>query len=181
MRTKLKKTERILNHKGEAIGRQPKLTPIVQQRIVSALKAGNYRKVAAQFGGVSHNAFYTWMAWGREAESGPFKEFHDSVLAAEAEAETRAVHIIQKAALDGDWHAAKEFLARKYPRRWGKRVAKEISGPKGRPIEVEIANVTKDLSIDELRLLKRIRDRLAEVAIGRSGPSTGETLRAELS
>ena len=101
-------------------GRPTKLTPEVQEKIVSAIRAGNYASVAAEYAGISESTFYSWLRRGREAKSGRFPEFLQAVKRAEKEAEVRAVAIIQKH-MDNNWQAAMTYLERKFPQRWGRR------------------------------------------------------------
>lgn len=102
------------------VGRSSKLTPEVQEKIVSAIRAGNYAKVAAGYAGVGERTFYTWMQRGREESEGIYQQFQRSVKDAEREAEVRAVAMVQKHMAD-NWQASMTFLERKFPDRWGRR------------------------------------------------------------
>ena len=75
-------------------GRNSKLTPEVHEKIVTALRAGNYSKVAAEYAGISEVTFYRWLRRGRAAKRGMYREFADAVQRAEREAEVRAVAIL---------------------------------------------------------------------------------------
>lgn len=119
------------------MGRPTKLTPEVQDRIIQALKAGNYVETAAEYAGIGKTTFYRWMARGEQASRGIYREFRDAVMRARAEAEARNVAIIQKAAPD-DWRAAAWWLERAFPDRWGPRQKLEHSGPEGGPIPAEV-------------------------------------------
>ncbi|MEM1182106.1 MAG: hypothetical protein AAGM22_27405 [Acidobacteriota bacterium] len=101
-------------------GRPSKLTPEVQDRIITAIRAGNYSRVAAEYAGISERTFYGWLRRGKKAKSGLYREFWCAVQRAEREAEVRAVAMIQKS-MDGNWRAALAFLERKYPSRWGRK------------------------------------------------------------
>ena len=101
-------------------GRKTKLTPELQDKIVSAIRAGNYAMVAAEYAGISTTTFYRWLQQGAEAKSGIYKDFRDAVKKAESDAEVRAVAIIQKH-MEGNWQAAMTYLERKHPNRWGRR------------------------------------------------------------
>ena len=101
-------------------GRKTKLTPEVQERIVSAIRAGNYANVAAEYAGIGETTFYRWLQEGREAESGIYRDFREAVKTAEREAEVRAVAMVQKA-MPYNWTAAMTYLERKHPGRWGRR------------------------------------------------------------
>ena len=106
--------------KGKRPGRPTKLTPEVQDRIVSAIRAGNYSRVAAEYAGISERTFYGWLRRGQQAKTGVYRDFWCAVQRAEREAEVRAVAMIQKS-MDSNWRAALAFLERKYPSRWGRK------------------------------------------------------------
>lgn len=129
------------------MGRPTKLTADIQQKIVSALTAGNYQETAAAYAGVARATFYNWLARGQaERDSiaaggkpnkseAAYAEFLDAVESARAQAEIRSVALIQKAANDGTWQAAAWYLERSHPQKWGRLNRTEISGPDGGPIE----------------------------------------------
>lgn len=102
------------------MGRPSKLTPERQQRLLDAIRAGNYYEPACVYAGIDYATFRRWMQRGEQATHGPYREFREAVLRAEAEAEIRAVALINKAMPD-DWRAAQMFLERRHPERWGKR------------------------------------------------------------
>ncbi len=101
-------------------GRTTKLTPEVQEKIVSAIRAGNYANVAAEYAGIGERTFYRWLQQGSEEEQGIYGQFRQAVKTAERESEVRAVAIIQKH-MDDNWQAAMTYLERKHPSRWGRR------------------------------------------------------------
>ncbi len=102
------------------IGRQTKLTPEVRERVVSAIRAGNYARVAAGYAGIGERTFYQWLQRGREEGTGIYAQFLHAVKGAERESEVRAVAMVQKAMAD-NWQAAMTYLERKHPDRWGRR------------------------------------------------------------
>lgn len=121
-----------------ADGRPTKLTSEVQHRIVQAIQAGNYMETAAAYAGINKSTLYLWLKRGarekerleknsrarmRKAEA-PYVKFSNAVEKALAEAEMRDVMIIGKAASE-QWQAAAWRLERKFPQRWGRRVAIE--------------------------------------------------------
>ena len=105
---------------GTTVGRRSKLTPEVQEKVVSAIRAGNYANVSAEYAGISERTFYRWLQRGQEAKSGRYRQFWLSVKKAESESEVRAVAIVQKH-MDSNWQAAMTYLERKHPDRWGRR------------------------------------------------------------
>ena len=118
-------------------GRPSKLTPEVQEKIVTAIRAGNYAQVAAVYAGITERTYYRWMELGEQARGGRYLQFFQAVKAAEGEAEVRAVAIIQKK-MTGDWRAAMAYLERKHPKRWGRRVDVTSGDEPLKPIPVEV-------------------------------------------
>ncbi len=64
---------------------------------------------------------YRWMRHGRDQKRGRYRKFLTAVEKAQAEAESRDVALIAKAASE-DWRAAAWRLERKAPRRYAARV-----------------------------------------------------------
>jgi transposase len=122
------------------MGRPTKLTPEVQDKIVAALRAGNYQETAAMYAGVEARTFYRWMERGEsdDADDEIYRQFRQAVEKAKADAEVRDIALIDKAAHDGSWQAAAWKLERKFPNRWGRVNRTEISGPDGAPVKVEM-------------------------------------------
>lgn len=135
-----------------ATGRPTKLTPEIQERIVNAIRTGNYLETAAEYGGVCKVTFYEWMKRGKKekerlAEDGrkkvrqserDFVNFLNAVTRARAEAEVRNVTIIQKAAQE-DWRASAWYLEQSFQDTWGhKKQQMEHFGPGGGPLHVEV-------------------------------------------
>lgn len=125
-------------------GRPSKLTIDVVDRIVAAIKGGNFRYVAAMWAGVSQRTMHEWMAAGKAKPKGKFGDFRRRVLSAEKEAEITAVNHIRRAAATDPRHA-EWWLERKFPQRWGRRERHELTGKGGGPIRHE-SRTTVDLS-----------------------------------
>ena len=121
-------------------GRPSKMTDERIQRLLEALRAGNYITSACQYAGISESTYHAWMKQAYSDDATPTqKEFLESVTKARSEAEVRNVMNIQKAATDPRyWTASAWWLERSFPERWGRRshVTAELSGPAGGPIEV---------------------------------------------
>lgn len=132
-------------------GRPTKLSLEIQERIVSAITAGNYIETAAAFAGISKVTLYKWLRRGARAHAGAHHEFVNAIEKALASAEVRDVATIARAASGYDvertketagvggitvrettkyrefaWQAAAWRLERKHPERWGRRV--EVTG-----------------------------------------------------
>ena len=127
-------------------GRRGKLTPEVREKIVSAIRAGNYAQVAAEYAGISRSTFFRWLDRGRQAQRGLYRDLFEAVEAAEREAEVRAVAILQKH-MDESWQAAMAFLERKHPERWGRRDQLKVE-MNPREILSELLSLTPD-ELDE--------------------------------
>lgn len=104
-------------------GRPTKLDEETKKRITNALRVGATRRDAVMSAGIYYQTFLNWLERGKKArESGRkniYLDFLESVEQAEAEARLRFTTVIAKAAQDGDWRAAIEFLKRRDRENWG--------------------------------------------------------------
>ena len=103
------------------MARPSKLTPEITKRLIEAIRAGNYYEAACAYAGIHYSTFRKWMQKGETAKSGKFREFFEAIMQAEYEAEARMVALWQKH-MPEDYRAIRDFLERRYPERWGKRV-----------------------------------------------------------
>ncbi len=101
-------------------GRPTKLTPEVQARVVTAISGGNTRETAASYAGIRRATLFEWLARGRAARSGLFRDFADAIEKAEADASVTSVGLIRRAA-QTSWQAAAWWLERRYPDEWGRK------------------------------------------------------------
>jgi hypothetical protein len=147
-------------------GRPGKLTPEVQQRLVAAIKAGNYHHAACRFASVAYRTFTRWMAKGKKTRRGPFRDFRDAVLKAEAEAETAAV-AAWKASMPSHPSEYRHFLAKRWPQRWSEKRRLEVLGRRGR-----LPRLDADIARAEDMTLEQVEARLGEIN-GRTGRSGG--------
>lgn len=108
------------------MARPTKLTPKLQEQIVSYLRAGAYVETAAAAAGIAKDTLYAWLRRGAAGEE-PFARFAAAVEEAQAKSELRDLAIIGKAA-ETEWTAAAWRLERKYPDRYGRRARIEHSG-----------------------------------------------------
>lgn len=119
---------------GYEFGRPTKFNEERAEKIIRAVKAGNYIETAAALAGISKTTLYAWMKRGaaelerleadikakpKKAEL-PFLDFLNAVNMALAEAENRDIEAIN-AATKEDWRAAAWRLERKFPDRWGRK------------------------------------------------------------
>jgi hypothetical protein len=146
-------------------GQKTKLTSIMQDRICQLLRAGCYAERAAAASGIDQSTFYRWLQRGEQEEDGLYREFRDAVKSAEAEAEARAVTIIQLA-MPGDWKAAMTWLERKFPERWARRerMHLEHTGPGGGPMQVQTAETILGLTDEDRAVIRALRQRVAASA-----------------
>lgn len=122
-------------------GRPIKLTPEVQEKILNAIRLGNYIETAAAHAGISKDTLYRWLKLGARYNKPPYREFSDAVQKALADAEARDVAIIYEAAKE-QWQASAWRLERKFPARWGRRDRMPVSEEEiDRAIETELARV----------------------------------------
>ena len=115
-------------------GRPTKLTPEVRERIVQAIRGGNYRNVAARFAGISPETFARWMV--NESDEA-CQELKAAVEEAEASAHVRALAIIQQHGQTDPRHL-QWWLERKFPREWGRKDRHEVTGPEGAPLTLDV-------------------------------------------
>lgn len=113
------------------MARPSKLTPETQAAIVKALRIGATYDVAAQAAGVAYDTLREWIKKG-EAGQSKYRQFSEALRAAEAECRLNYTAVIAKAANDGDWRAALEYLKRRDRTNWGDQVA--VTGADGGPL-----------------------------------------------
>jgi hypothetical protein len=116
------------------MSRPSKLTPEVQERVCAAVRAGNYMEAASAFAGVTYTTVRSWLRRGKGARRGKFLGFLRAVQKAQADAEATVVAQWRQACPD-NWQACRDFLARRYPDRWGPKERQEITGKGGKPLD----------------------------------------------
>jgi transposase len=126
-------------------GRKTKLTKQVQQKIVDAVRAGNYLEVAAAYAGVGENTLHEWIARGEgrdthRSKTALYTDFAEAVKMARAEAEATAVAVVRMA-MSENWQAAMTFLERSFPSRWSRRT--EVVGADGGSLQVSITELAQ--------------------------------------
>lgn len=100
--------------------------------------------------GIPKDTYYNWRREGKardiiDPETGEvighdypdnfYGDFMRDLDAAHADAEIVAVEALT-GHFDDDWRAAAEFLSRKFPERWNPKVAVELTGKDGGPLEL---------------------------------------------
>lgn len=102
-------------------GRPTKLTTEVEERIVSAVRGGNYLETAAAYAGIDKTTLHDWLRKGERGQGTEFIKFSHSVKKAMAESEMLGIARIQKAGADGAWQAEAWRLERRFAERWAKK------------------------------------------------------------
>jgi hypothetical protein len=130
-----------------------KVTPATDprvERLIEALKAGNYLEHACDFAGIGKSTVYRWLDRGQQEseniEQGlkpdkhekQYLELWDAIKKARGEATVRNVAVINNAARGGTWQAAAWWLERTAPQQFGRRMQAEITGEGGEPIKVSV-------------------------------------------
>jgi transposase len=96
-------------------GRPSKLTPELQKTITEAIVIGATYQAAAEYAGISYDAFNEWM----KRTGKQYVEFRQSVMKANAQARVNLVAKIQMSAKKGDWRAAAWILERRFRDEYG--------------------------------------------------------------
>lgn len=167
----------------QRMGAPSKFTPERRKKILGAIKAGNYTRVAVTAAGVGIGTYYSWVREGRlaaakfdagqelSAREQEFYEFAMELVQAEAEAEVRLVTLISVAAAD-DWRAADKLLTKRWAGRWKDVTATELSGPDGMPLSTAPGQVDDD---GIAALARELATRVTSIQAG-----TDEILDAEI-
>lgn len=153
-------------------GRPPKLEPERADRILQAVRAGNYLRTAAEYAGVGKTTLYRWLERADDPqETDPrYAHFRDALEQARAEAEARIVATVIKGIVGGsvvretrrtlpngtveedrqvsppDPRTGLEFLSRFNAAHWGRRQSLEVTGADGGPIQVERSSTVEELA-----------------------------------
>jgi len=149
---------------GNDRSRPTKLEPEVEKRLLDAVAAGNYYEAACAYAGITYQTLRNWVNRA-EAElervaANPrrtirqreriYVEFYERLKKAEAQAEVTIVAQWRQQVPE-NWQAARDFLARRYPERWGKQVqatAVDVTS-KGEKLDVEVIKVREFLVEDD--------------------------------
>jgi hypothetical protein len=133
-------------------GRQSLLTDELEERVLSAIRAGNFRNVAAQWAGISLRTFKDWMKKGKLKPASRQGIFCTRVIEAEKGAEMRMVALIMKAATSDAKHA-QWWLERKHSARWGRKDT--YRHDVGMDVTSNGASLLTGLSLQELKALAK--------------------------
>ena len=133
------------------------LTPALREKIVLAIKAGNYVETAARLSGVSKSLLYEWLKKGnakRPPPECPYVALVEAIQNALAYAEARDLDAIRKAAAK-DWKAAAWRLERRFPKRWaGRFIVHQLAEQKAKEdVRALLTAVSKHVDPATLRLV----------------------------
>ena len=121
-----------------------KLTPEVSELICEAVRAGNYKNVAAKLAKIDRGTLDNWLRWGIQDPDSSYGAFARALEEAEADAESATIAVIMKAAQDGgDWNAAAWIARHRYQHRW--RVKAYDEELKLKLLELEIQKLKHEL------------------------------------
>lgn len=150
--------------------------PALVKELIQVLQIGNYRSTACTYVGLSIDTFYNWMSRGKTDTDGVYFEFRHAVLRAEAKSEVAAVTAIRRA-ISTDPRAAFEFLARKFPQKWGRNNSLNVNlnaGPGG----VVEDDDEPDLTPDQIATFARQVAQVESVKL-LTGPGAGVEVESE--
>lgn len=121
-----------------------------RQKLLLALSTGNTPQTACQYAGCTYDVFRVWMQRGEfleergdlyTPEEQEYVDFYHEANEAEIRTELQAVGAWQKQ-FSKDWKAARDYLARRYPKKWGQRVEIDV-GRKDEEILTLLAAVSQ--------------------------------------
>lgn len=142
------------------MGRPTLFTPERREKILTALRVGNYRVIAARMGGIADATFYSWLETGKAdraaGKSSDFVDFLENVEIAEAQAEATLVAHLMKQARENPT-ANLGMLRVRFRERWGEPAARmEITGKDGGPVAISpvLANLPDAVLEERVRALE---------------------------
>ncbi len=118
-------------------GRPPVLTKDVEERLLSAIKAGHSVRDAAEYHGLASVTVREWIARGRGHHQRPstplYRDFAAKVTQAQAAARVAVVGVL-RSRMPHDTSAALAWLARHDPEFWGPRSAARRAAERPTPV-----------------------------------------------
>lgn len=144
-----------------------KLTDQLVEIFVRLVMAGNYYNAACKAVGISGVTFRRWMDLGCAATSpdDKYRQFYLKVLEADAYAETYAVQSWRKQ-FGRDYRASRDFLARRYPERWGmqQKITLAVESELKTILQVLESRLPADIYGQVIVALSDARDRAQEAS-----------------
>jgi len=103
-------------------GRKTKLTPEIQERIVSACKLGMPDEYVARLAGISNKTLQRWKQRGELGKSAEFRKFNLLIGEARSDVMQNALFVVNRAAIEGrEYRAATWLLEKLFPEHFGKK------------------------------------------------------------
>jgi hypothetical protein len=103
-------------------GRPTSLTPERAERLLTAIRAGNYYKTACEYAGIHYSTLRRWILKAEEPGAPQdLIDFRDALVKANAEFEVAAVAQLRKLGNEGNWLPIAWLLERRMPEKWGKQ------------------------------------------------------------
>jgi transposase-like protein len=128
------------------MGKRSGLTPECQEKIIQAVRQGNFLTVSAGLAGIEESTLHKWIRLGETESSGKFNQFVKQLREAQAQAEALAVVTIRKASLEGDWKAAAWYLEKGPAKaRWRPNLHIDYSKATDEELERELALIAGKL------------------------------------
>ena len=120
------------------------LTPERQAKICKLLAEGNFFHTACILSGIDRTTGFSWIRRGKEGEQ-PYADFVHAVNVANAECEKNGVQIIMQAAMmdPKQYQAIFKLFAIKFKRRWRETNNVELTGKRGAPVSVTLADIDR--------------------------------------
>ncbi len=153
VRTTAPKKARTNNTNKRGKGQPTKLTKRVQDRLVEAISKGNYYDAACGYAGITYQTLRNWLARGEQEGEGLYFDFFLSIKKAQQTAEVELVNQ-WRGHMPDNWQAVATFMERRYPERWGRRQAIELTGKSGQAIDIN--HSFSELTTKELRELANL-------------------------
>lgn len=119
--------------KPETRGRPTKFDNAVAEKIIEAVRAGAYRKVAAVFAGITERTLYEWLAAGKKKPASKFGVFRSKLREAAATAEIHIGSVAFKAAANDPSYALK-YMGVRWRTRWNPTSKVELTGKDGQAL-----------------------------------------------
>lgn len=117
------------NSRVHPVGRPPKLTNEMIEKIADLIVAGKSIATAANLAGISESTIYRWLALGKKKNSEKiYKDLVERVYEACEFSEFEALQVLRQASMEGsNWRAAAWILERRHPEKYGKRAVNDES------------------------------------------------------
>ncbi len=115
--------------------------------IIIGLRAGDFFTVACKRAGIPHSTAKWWLRMGKAGLGAAIDThicreehvwFYEEVTRALAEVEGNAVDAWMDEVKKGNWQAARDFLARRFRRRWGSGERRQLDVRSEGPSEIQL-------------------------------------------